>query len=89
MPRVPSSLPRPRDTLKLLRCPDYTRFIVIGGNEPTEVFSAAGRYAIGGDGYVDPVAFENVFEVVDGIPHITFEPVIRVRGTVNSVHRSI
>ena len=44
------------------------------------MLDAVTRYGMGGDGYVDPVAFENVFEIVDGVPALTFEPMIRVRG---------
>lgn len=61
-------------------CSDYTHVIIIGGIELFRVLQAAARYALGGEGYVDPVAFENVFEVVDGIPTPTFEPVVTVRG---------
>lgn len=43
------------------------------------LFSALNRFTIGGAGYVDPVAFENVFEVIDGVPTLTFAPVMRVR----------
>eukprot|EP00904_Undaria_pinnatifida_P002392 jgi/Undpi1/12153/HiC_scaffold_5.g01829.m1 len=56
---------------------DYTHVIVIGNNEPGRVLAALNRYGLGGDGYVDPVAFENVFEIVDGVPSLTFEPMIR------------
>eukprot|EP00904_Undaria_pinnatifida_P002394 jgi/Undpi1/12155/HiC_scaffold_5.g01831.m1 len=56
---------------------DYTHVIAIGNNEPNRVLAAFNRYGLGGDGYVDPVAFENVFEVVDGVPSLTFEPMIR------------
>ena len=61
-------------------CTGYTHVIAIGANDMNRVLAAVNRYGIGGDGYVDPVAFENVFEVVDGVPSPTFEPMIRVRG---------
>ena len=38
------------------------------------------RYTAGGDGYVDPVAFEDVFEIIDGVPTLTFAPMMRVGG---------
>ena len=41
---------------------------------------AASRYNDGRVGYIDPIAFENVFEVVDEVPGLTFEPLVRVRG---------
>lgn len=53
---------------------------MIGSIEPTRVLEAYARYTAGGDGYVDPVAYENVFEDVDGVPTLTFAPMIRVRG---------
>lgn len=62
-----------------VRCSGYSHIIAIGGNEPSSLLDAVTRYTIGGAGYVDPVAFENVFEVVDGVPTLTFEPMIRVR----------
>lgn len=58
---------------------DYTHVIALGSNEPNRVLDAVTRYSIGGAGYVDPVAFENVFEIVNGVPSLTFEPMIRVR----------
>ena len=60
---------------------DYTHIIIIGSNELRRLFSAFSRYTLGGEGYVDPVAFENVFEVEDGVPSLTFEPMITVRGS--------
>lgn len=36
------------------------------------------RYSLGGDGYVDPVPFENVFEIVNGTVQVTFVPFITV-----------
>ena len=68
-------------SLCLALCTDYTHVIAIGNNEPNRVLAAFNRYGLGGDGYVDPVAFENVFEIVDGVPSLTFEPMIRVRGS--------
>lgn len=56
---------------------DYTHIINIGNNDFGGLVSAAERYAAGGAGYVDPVAFENVFEVVDGVPTLTFAPFMR------------
>ena len=38
------------------------------------------RYSLGGDGYVDPVAFDNVFEFNNGNLELTFAPMITVRG---------
>ena len=29
---------------------------------------------------MDPVAFENIFEITDGVPTLTFTPMIRVSG---------
>eukprot|EP00904_Undaria_pinnatifida_P002403 jgi/Undpi1/12163/HiC_scaffold_5.g01839.m1 len=55
---------------------DYTHVIFIGANEPNRMLEAFARYAAGGAGYVDPVAFDDVFEIVDGVPSITFVPVI-------------
>lgn len=46
------------------------------------MLDAVTRYGMGGDGYVDPVAFESVFEIVNGVPVLTFEPMIRVRGDI-------
>ena len=61
-------------------CTDYTHVISIGANDFAELLWAFGRYIIGGDGYVDPVAFEDVFEVIDGIPTLSFTPVKKVGG---------
>ena len=61
-------------------CTDYTHVIIIGGNDLAELFWAFGRYILGGDGYVDPVAFEDVFEVIDGVPTLSFAPVKKVGG---------
>lgn len=47
------------------------------------MLEAFARYAAGGAGYVDPVAFDDVFEIVDGVPSITFVPVITVRCLLN------
>lgn len=52
----------------------------MGTNDMNNLILAASRYNAGGVGYVDPVAFENVFEVVDGVPGLTFEPMVRVRS---------
>ncbi|CAM9196585.1 unnamed protein product [Laminaria digitata] len=52
----------------------YTHVINIGNNDMGAVFSALNRFTIGGAGYVDPVAFENVFEVIDGVPTLTLAP---------------
>lgn len=76
-------------THNLFRCPlvimnpgkDYTHVILIGANELGALSSAVSRYDAGGAGYVDPVAFENVFEVVDGIRTITFAPMMRVSAS--------
>lgn len=54
---------------------------MIGGNELGGLSSAVTRYTAGGAGYVDPVPFEDVFEIVDGIPAITFAPMMRVRAS--------
>ena len=61
-------------------CTDYTHVIVIGANDLAELFQAFGRYTLGGDGYVDPVAFEDVFDVIDGVPTLSFAPVKKVGG---------
>lgn len=65
-------------------CPDYTHIIFVGANDLGNLALALSRYQIGGAGYVDPVAFENVFEVVNGVPSPTFEPLIRVRAALAS-----
>lgn len=52
----------------------------MGNNDMGGLFSAMERYTAGGAGYVDPVAFENVFEDIDGVPTLTFAPVMRVSG---------
>ena len=61
---------------------DYTHVINIGGNDLEGLRSAAGRYEAGGAGYVDPVAFENVFEDIEGVPTLTFAPLLRVSGLI-------
>lgn len=78
-PNATSSVVFPFPWRTPVRCSDYTHIISLGGNDLAGVVSAFSRYAIGGADYVDPVLFENVFEIVDGIPSLTFEPVIRVR----------
>lgn len=64
-----------------LRCRiDHTHIIAAGFNDIAGMLEAVSRYRMGGGaGYVDPVAFENVFDIVEGVPQPTFEPVIRVR----------
>ena len=59
---------------------DYTHIINIGNNDIKELLWAFSRYTIGGDGYVDLVAFEDVFEVIDGVLSLTFAPMMRVGG---------
>lgn len=76
-PFLDASLP-PLVTYVLLLT-DYTHVIFIGANEPTRMLSALARYNAGGAGYVDPVAFDDVFEFVDGVPSVTFVPMITVR----------
>lgn len=61
-----------------LRCTDYTHIIAFGGNDLGAVGSAISRYSMGGVGYVDPVATENVFELVYGTLQPTFSPLITV-----------
>ena len=73
----------------LLCLPDYTHVVFIGSNELIRVAQAFGRYSIGGEGYVDPVAFDKVFEVnattgfpvfdESGLPVLTFTPMVEVR----------
>ncbi|CAM9982631.1 unnamed protein product, partial [Ectocarpus fasciculatus] len=65
---------------------DYTHVVFIGSNELIRVAQAFGRYSIGGEGYVDPVAFDKVFEVnattgfpvfdESGLPVLTFTPMV-------------
>lgn len=57
---------------------DYTHVINIGANDFGGLMSAADRYTAGGADYVDPVAFDNVFEDIEGIPTLTFAPFMRV-----------
>ncbi|CAM9756137.1 unnamed protein product [Scytosiphon promiscuus] len=59
---------------------DYTHVIFIGTNELSRVVQAITRYSLGGEGYVDPVAFGNVFELdaETGLPVPTFEPMIEL-----------
>lgn len=52
----------------------YTHIISIGGNDFGNVGDAVTRYSLGGDGYVDPVPFEKVFEIVNGTVQPTFVP---------------
>ena len=59
---------------------DHTHIIFTGSNDLSGFLQAASRYSIGEDGYVDPVAFDNVFEFVNGFPSLTVWPVVRVRG---------
>lgn len=61
----------------------YTHIIDIGGKEHDAVLSAFTRHTTGGVEYVDPVVFENVLEMVNGIPYPTFEPFIRVRSSAH------
>ena len=68
-------------SVHLPRRQDYTHIVAIGGYEPAQLLSALARYTAGGTGYVDPVAFEDVFEVTDGVPTLTFAPMIRVSGS--------
>lgn len=53
----------------------------MGANDLGALIGALGRYTAGGAGYVDPVAFENVFDIVDGVPTLTFAPVMRVSAS--------
>lgn len=64
-------------------CTDYTHVIFIGTNELSRVIEAITRYTLGGEGYVDPVDFFDVFELDadTGLPSPTFEPMIQVRWT--------
>ncbi|CAN0244602.1 unnamed protein product [Scytosiphon promiscuus] len=59
---------------------DYTHVIFIGSNDPGGAADAITRYSLGGEGYVDPVDFDNVFELdaETGLPVATFEPVIEL-----------
>ena len=41
---------------------------------------AFSRYSLGGVGYVDAVAFDNVFESINGTLELAFVPAITVRG---------
>lgn len=52
----------------------------IGRNEPTRLLDAFSRYSLGGVGYVDAVAFDNVFESINGTLELAFVPAITVRG---------
>eukprot|EP00904_Undaria_pinnatifida_P002396 jgi/Undpi1/12157/HiC_scaffold_5.g01833.m1 len=56
---------------------DYTHVVAVGGSEPGHLLDAAARYASGGADYSDPIAFENVFEVTDGVPTLSFAPMAR------------
>lgn len=68
--------------------PAYTHIIELGANDIEEFFAAVRRYQIGqslkdqgklGDGvYEDPVAFDRIFEIVDGSPRLNVEPLITV-----------
>ncbi|CAM9971094.1 unnamed protein product [Scytosiphon promiscuus] len=55
---------------------DYTHVIFIGANDLFRAVDAITRYSLGGEGYVDPVDFDNVFELdaETGLPVATFEP---------------
>ncbi|CAM9275156.1 unnamed protein product [Laminaria digitata] len=55
---------------------DYTHIVFIGANEPSRLLQAVLRYTLGGVGYVDPVAFENVFELKGQTPSLTFGPMV-------------
>lgn len=68
---------------------DHTHIIATGFNDIAGMLEAVSRYGMGGAGYVDPVAFENVFKMVDGAPRPTFEPVIRVRVSYCSANAAL
>lgn len=57
---------------------DYTHIVLIGANDLSRALEAFLRYSAGGDGYVDPVAFEDVATVVNGTLEFTFVPAITV-----------
>lgn len=56
----------------------YTHAIALGANDLRRLGEAATRYSLGGDGYVDPVPFDKIFEIVNGTAQISFVPVITV-----------
>lgn len=66
----------------ILFCTDYTHVIAIGNNEPNRLLQAFARYSAGGDGYVDPVAFDDVFVANNGTLEFSFVPMITVRAAI-------
>lgn len=70
----------PLDKILTKRCADYTHVIFIGANELSRVVQAITRYTLGGEGYVDPVDFNLVFDINadTGLPEPTFTPMIEV-----------
>lgn len=66
-------------------CAGYAHVIILGGNDVSHALMAYDRYSLGGPDYVDPVAFHDVFDVINGTAQLTFEPVI----TVGALRRCI
>ncbi|CAM9307731.1 unnamed protein product [Ectocarpus fasciculatus] len=60
---------------------DYTHVVYIGNEDINTHSAAVDRYAIGGEGYVDPVPFDQLYDVTDdGTATLTYEPVIAGLG---------